>query len=245
MKAENDTTRLTEREKDCLRRWLEHKTAKEIALELGVSHHAVEKRLKMARMKLGVSSSLEAARLLAQAEGCERKVAQSTDLPNVVPAKHGWTPHSIAIGVVAMFLCTALALVLYQQAAPDGDLAASASQTEAHRLIDEATVTRIAEVTQRTFEYLDTDGSGFLEQPESPSIQFAVFTSSALLDAEEQIERALEKTTSQDTVQLAEFYSEADRDGDGKVSYAEYHDWSAPRLAQLGIDPVNDLKPDG
>ena len=53
MEAENRITRLTEREKEALRRWLGHKTAKEIALDLGISHHAVEKRLKMARVKLG------------------------------------------------------------------------------------------------------------------------------------------------------------------------------------------------
>ena len=42
-------SRLTEREKVCLRQWLQHKSAKEIAADLGISHHAVEKRLKMAR----------------------------------------------------------------------------------------------------------------------------------------------------------------------------------------------------
>ena len=56
--------RLTDNEKECLRRRLRQQTAKEMALELGVSPHAVEKRLKMARAKLGLSSSLEAARLL-------------------------------------------------------------------------------------------------------------------------------------------------------------------------------------
>jgi FixJ family two-component response regulator len=46
-------SRLTEREKVCLRQWIQHKSAKEIAADLGISHHAVEKRLKMARTKLG------------------------------------------------------------------------------------------------------------------------------------------------------------------------------------------------
>lgn len=57
-------SRLTENERACLLRRLEHQTAKEMAIDLGISPHAVEKRLKMARTKLGVSSSLEAARLL-------------------------------------------------------------------------------------------------------------------------------------------------------------------------------------
>ncbi len=61
--------RLTERERECLRQWLQHKSAKEIAIDLGISHHAVEKRLKMARMKLDAASSLQAARMLGAAEG--------------------------------------------------------------------------------------------------------------------------------------------------------------------------------
>lgn len=43
--------RLTLNEKECLRRRLLHQTAKEMALDLGISPHAVEKRLKMARTK--------------------------------------------------------------------------------------------------------------------------------------------------------------------------------------------------
>ena len=60
--------RLTGAERECLRRCLDHQTAKEMALDLDISHHAVEKRLKMARAKLGLSSSLEVARLVEQAE---------------------------------------------------------------------------------------------------------------------------------------------------------------------------------
>jgi DNA-binding CsgD family transcriptional regulator len=55
-------SRLTEREKLCLRQWLQHKSAKEIAADLGISHHAVEKRLKMARTKLGATSNRTSAR---------------------------------------------------------------------------------------------------------------------------------------------------------------------------------------
>lgn len=47
--------RLTPAERECLRRCLEHQTAKQMAIDLGVSAHAVEKRLKMARAKLGLS----------------------------------------------------------------------------------------------------------------------------------------------------------------------------------------------
>ncbi|WP_425229020.1 sigma factor-like helix-turn-helix DNA-binding protein [Sphingomonas sp.] len=81
--------RLTGNEKECLRRRLLHQTAKEMALELGISPHAVEKRLKMARLKLGVGSSLAAARLLAEAEGYGRTLPQPPDLPGEAPLEQG------------------------------------------------------------------------------------------------------------------------------------------------------------
>lgn len=73
-------SRLTENERACLVRRLSHQTAKEMAIELGISPHAVEKRLKMARTKLGVSSSLEAARLLEASERYGRTGPQAPDL---------------------------------------------------------------------------------------------------------------------------------------------------------------------
>src|SRR5690606_31515708 len=82
--------RLTDNEKECLRRRLRQQTAKEMALELGVSPHAVEKRLKMARAKLGLSSSLEAARLLASTEEYQRTGPHAADLDNVAPAGKRW-----------------------------------------------------------------------------------------------------------------------------------------------------------
>src|SRR6188768_3292731 len=72
--------RLTANEKECLRRRLRQQTAKEMALELGVSPHAVEKRLKMARTKLGLSSSLEAARLLMASEAYQQTGPQAPDV---------------------------------------------------------------------------------------------------------------------------------------------------------------------
>ena len=59
---------LSEREKETLRFLLVGHDAKSIALNLGLSVHTVNERLRDARRKLGVSSSREAARLLADAE---------------------------------------------------------------------------------------------------------------------------------------------------------------------------------
>jgi DNA-binding CsgD family transcriptional regulator len=130
MDDRDSLSKLTEREKICLRQWLQHKSAKEIAADLGISHHAVEKRLKMARTKLGATSSLEAARLLLKAEGYGQAVAQSPDLsPPAVPRHSGFIPLTV-LGVGIMILVGAIiAGLLLQPAAftqaPDSPPAAA------------------------------------------------------------------------------------------------------------------------
>jgi len=59
------TARLTQAQRVALRMFMERKTAKQIALELGITPKAVELRLKGARDAFGVATSAEAARLLA------------------------------------------------------------------------------------------------------------------------------------------------------------------------------------
>ncbi|WP_260600439.1 helix-turn-helix transcriptional regulator [Sphingomonas endolithica] len=83
--------RLTIAERECLKRCLDHQTAKQMALDLGISPHAVEKRLKMARAKLGLSSSLEAAKLVKSLERSGRLGPASSDLPpgNTTPDEGG------------------------------------------------------------------------------------------------------------------------------------------------------------
>ena len=71
--------RLTQAERECLQGILDRKTAKEMGRDLQISHHAVEKRLKRARQKLGVQSSLAAARLYA--EHCGTTAYGAADLP--------------------------------------------------------------------------------------------------------------------------------------------------------------------
>src|SRR3954447_22287506 len=118
MDAREPLSRLTEREKVSLRQWLQHKSAKEIAADLGISHHAVEKRLKMARTKLGATSSLEAARILGDAEGDGQAVTQSPDLVfDALPRHSGFTRVSI-LGVAIMILVGAIVLGLLLRPAP-------------------------------------------------------------------------------------------------------------------------------
>lgn len=65
---------LSEREKETLRLLRECHDAKSIARSLGLSVHTVNERLRDARRKLSVSSSREAARLLAEAEQHDPKL---------------------------------------------------------------------------------------------------------------------------------------------------------------------------
>lgn len=82
--------RLTDNEKECLRRRLLPQTAKEMAFDLGISVHAVEKRLKMARIKLGVTSSLVAARRLAVSEPqYQSTIPHIPDIPDEERRHHG------------------------------------------------------------------------------------------------------------------------------------------------------------
>lgn len=61
--------RLTEAQREVLRHYHVRRSAKEIGRELGITHWAVNERLRAARRTLGVATSGEAARLLAGAEG--------------------------------------------------------------------------------------------------------------------------------------------------------------------------------
>ena len=117
MDDRNSLSRLTEREKVCLRQWLHPKSAKEIAADIGISHHAVEKRLEMARTKLGATSSLEAARLLREAEGYCQAVTQSPDLVSDALPLYSASTRLSVLGVVIMILVGAIVLGLLLQPA--------------------------------------------------------------------------------------------------------------------------------
>lgn len=123
--------RLTIAERDCLKRCLNHQTAKQMAIDLGVSPHAVEKRLKMARAKLGLSSSLEAAKLVEALEQSGRLGPGSSDLPadDVRPEEGGteaaprnetaWIkrrhPAYVVSGAMLMSFFAAIALMIVVQ----------------------------------------------------------------------------------------------------------------------------------
>ena len=80
---DNRISRLTDSQRIYLRLVLAHRSSKEIAHEYNISAHTVDKRIKEAMRVLGVSTRIEAARLLSDAEKADtdrRLGAQSPDL---------------------------------------------------------------------------------------------------------------------------------------------------------------------
>ena len=69
MDPANPLAKLTAVEKEALRLFLVRSDVKEMARTIGISAAAVEQRLHRARRKLGVTRSLDAAHMLAAAEG--------------------------------------------------------------------------------------------------------------------------------------------------------------------------------
>jgi DNA-binding CsgD family transcriptional regulator len=167
--------RLTANEKECLRRRLLPQTAKEMATDLGISPHAVEKRLKMARAKLGVSSSLAAARLLAGAEEDQLLVPHIPDLPDgtnqsqdggvAVPSV--WAT-SIPKGLSMIAVICLIALV--GQDAPSLSAASRAQEMSAS--------------VQNNLANLPTDGVYWREHVRRETIMMAVDIASALNNIE-------------------------------------------------------------
>ena len=243
MSSENDIDRLTDREKECLRQWLEHKTAKEIALDLGVSHHAVEKRLKMARTKLSVATSLEAARLLAEAEGYDPTVAQSPDLARKPDVQHfPEANRKFASGVIVMSLATLAILAAFYfegpSIEPDGtaDALSDADAQSAARI--EARPSEVLVFIRAPFDDLDTDSSGYLEDEEGPMVAFMGGDVELSTNADGSVDWTADSIRLSNEEERGNFYRLADADSDGRVSRDEYRQWAAAKPVSDSLNPV-------
>jgi DNA-binding CsgD family transcriptional regulator len=89
-------SKLTVRQRDCLRLVLEHKQSKEIGRELGISPMTVDNHFRSAIQTLGVSNRLEAALMLAAFEGRDASQRLTSQPPPVVslPEKSIMAPSS-------------------------------------------------------------------------------------------------------------------------------------------------------
>lgn len=227
--------RLTENERVCLRRRLAHQTAKEMAIDLGISPQSVEKRLKMARAKLGVSSSLEAARLLAE---YQPPVPPPADLAEAVSTGEdsAGSPHrrriAILAGVLFMFV---LAALLLTQSVPDGP--ARPAAPPGTRSIEElafrpATRAELRAFCAESFRLMDRDRSGFIERDEAPAsgIGLGEPHPAGVTPPKDEPIRWIGGTMGQ-----AMWISNLDTDADGKASEAEYLAWDMPLFEHRGV----------
>jgi DNA-binding CsgD family transcriptional regulator/Ca2+-binding EF-hand superfamily protein len=257
MDRDQKLSRLTEREKECLRAWLDHKSAKEIALELGISHHAVEKRLKMARIKLDVGSSIDAARLLGEAEGYGQTVAKPADLPRIAASDQRSRFRKLELGALIMILATAVTLALLVQgggdvespsAEADGGSGGTAQDSKGvyeaiengeERSIDEfefvkASPERVRAYVRQEFDGLDKDGSGFIELEEAP-LRLAEMEPRP---ADEPIRLYRKEDVAKEwhgPAAQREYIAMFDDDDDGRVSFEEYAEPVMPHRLQRGI----------
>lgn len=223
------TSRLTAREKEALRAWLDHKSAKEIAIDLGITHHAVEKRLKMARTKLGAATTLQAARTLAAAEGYGQTVTAPPDLAATPRPRSSRRYQTVLLGGIAMSLAIVFALALALPGDPASEATPPPAQPSSIKLD-----TNMAPI----FDHLDANRSGYLEAPEAPFVDMAIIDPAR--PGDDRSTAVLGDKT--DPGQVARFYAEADTDGDKRVSFREFHVWNSAELNRLGIDTAIPLK---
>jgi DNA-binding CsgD family transcriptional regulator len=78
--------RLTDAQRECLRLVFTHHSTKEMAVLLGISPSAVDKRIERAVQIIGASSRFAAARMLVESEasggGVDRLTWQTSDVPS-------------------------------------------------------------------------------------------------------------------------------------------------------------------
>jgi DNA-binding CsgD family transcriptional regulator len=81
-KGVSRVSRLSQAQLDCLRLVGQHLSSKEIAVELGISPHTVDQRIRLSLQTLGVERRAQAARLVAQEHGpYQRLIHQAPHIP--------------------------------------------------------------------------------------------------------------------------------------------------------------------
>ena len=239
--------RLTDNEKECLRRRLRQQTAKEMALELGISPHAVEKRLKMARTKLGLSSSLEAAQLLDATEAYPQTGSEAPDVRFAPTAARRRVERPLILGGLAMILATA-AIVAQSSGGAAGsngapmpgrsgvvatpsDAAAGKTKPDNFRMLPasefvDGTPAELRAYAEERFRAMDQDGSGLVERGEAPVPQIRLTEESWEGPGpapREWFEQQQTRAVPLDPVMAKAVYiAKGDANADGKLSFDEY-----------------------
>lgn len=156
--------KLTSGECDCLKRVLDHRTAKEIAQDLALTHHAVEKRLRRAREKLGAQSSVEAARWFGEHYG--QTGYGSSDLAHDAPDQHKahHPSHGAMLKRRKTVMIASMTLGLAMMTSASQEVADPVPADLAAKLED--ALARDVKQAKDAFTQLDSDNSGFVEREE-------------------------------------------------------------------------------
>ena len=231
-------SRLTENEKLCLRRRLVPQTAKEMAIELGISPHAVEKRLKMARAKLGVSSSVTAARLLARMEADQPSVPQPSDLADfgtepqkaiVAAANPNWKRRRRLLPGGLPMIAAALLIALVAQDAPAPPVKPASHAVRLDKIeTRKVDMNEAAAFEAEAFGNLDIDRSGFLGPREASALEPRDSNREASLPP-------APPTGAADPAAERKWMAKLDTDRDGKISQEEYISYMIPWTLYQGV----------
>ncbi len=233
---EDAISRLTANEKECLRRRLLPQTAKEMAIDLGISPHAVEKRLKMARAKLGQSSSLAAARMLAEAEGYQRLVPGHLDLSgddDRVEEGTAATPGEVAPrpplhkgSIMLAFLV--LAAMVQDVRAPDPFTPKMVNQKGEDVAARKVGMDEAAAYNREGFRQKDRDGSGYLDPAEASAMEPRDTNRDTTLPP-------APRAGTPDPAAERKWMDLLDRNRDGRVSEDEYVSYMMPWTLLSGV----------
>ena len=219
-----------------------------MAIDLGISPHAVEKRLKMARAKLGLASSLEAARLLVAAEGYGRSGPQASDVAQNPQTSNDPDAAGISLqdtGPIArrirpaflwgaiLMITFAIGLLALTVQDPGQVTPSSPSTLGAER---PATRDEILKAVADAFDLMDTNHSGFIERDEAPAQGIGLGEPQPIGSAPKMGGKTTWVTGK---MGQAMWISNIDTDGDGKASKAEFIAWDSPYFLSRGTLPVN------
>lgn len=217
--------RLTDNEKQCLRRRLLSQTAKEMAIDLGISPHAVEKRLKMARTKLGLSSSLEAARLLAAVEGYQQTIPRRPDL--ALPGSLGHLTHQVR-RISRRHLFWGAMLMIPFSAGVFALILAIGQQSAADSIMRKASFDEAVSLAGENLDHLDRDRSGLLDAREAGAME-------PLGEYRDPSLPAVSAAAARDPAGEAKWMAKLDSDRDHRVSRGEYVGYMTPWILASGV----------
>ena len=230
--------RLTANEKECLRRRLLPQTAKEMAIDLGVSPHAVEKRLKMARTKLDTSSSLAAARMLAAVERYQPLVPQASDLPDeadpdeeervAAPTNGGPAQRHFSKGLMMITAICLIALVAQDIPSPTSSAASPGTVNLKDIATRKVGMDEAAAFERMGFRQKDTDGSGYLDPGEASTLESRDGNRDPKL-------AAAPPAGAPDPAAERKWMAKLDTDRDGRVSEDEYVGYMLPWTLWQGV----------